>query len=113
MKAEKLSIFAVTVLVIGIGRLVGDANRKVGDGRGHQVEAGVRGFGQNAQAAGRHADHHLQHGDGDRGIDGIQGDRLLLALHAGSVWSRPLIVVRLFTFRGHPPTASPATTAAV
>ncbi len=51
---------AVTVLMVGIGRLVGDANREVSDRRGHQIEARVRRLGEDAQAAGGDADHHLQ-----------------------------------------------------
>ena len=44
--------FAVAVLMIGVGGLVGDANRKIGKRRGDQVESRVRGFGEDAQAAG-------------------------------------------------------------
>ena len=88
MKAEKFSNFAVAVLVVGVGRLVGDANREVGHRRGHQVEPGVRRFGENAQTAGGDADDHLQRRDADRGTDGVQRDGLLLALHVGSAGRR-------------------------
>ena len=98
--------FAMTVLVLGVGRLVGDANREVGHRRGHQIEAGVRRLGQNAQAAGGDPDHYLHQGDGDGSKNGIQSDRLLLALHASGS-ADVAHISRLFTFRDHPPTALP------
>ena len=51
---------AVPVLVIGIGRLVGDPDRHQGDDRGDQIKNGVQGFGEYAQAAGGYAHHNFQ-----------------------------------------------------
>ena len=51
--------FAVAVLVVGVGGLVGDADGKERDDRGDQVEKGVGSFGQNAEAAGGDADENL------------------------------------------------------
>ena len=97
---------AVTVLVLGVGRLVGDTHREVGHERSHQVEPRVRRFGQNAQAAGGDSDHHLHHGDEDRGKNGIQSDA---PFSRAACW--PLLdglahILRLFTFRVHPPTGA-------
>ena len=63
MKAEKFSNFAVSVLMIGVGRLVGDANGKKSHQCRDQIESGVRGFRQNSQRAGRDPYDNFQAGD--------------------------------------------------
>ena len=50
---------AVAVLVVGVGGLVGDSDGEIGEQRRDQIEGGVRGFGENAQAAGGDADDDL------------------------------------------------------
>ena len=61
--------FAVTVLVLGVGGLIGNADGEECQNGGDQVESGVRGFGQDAQAAGRDSDHNLQPGNYNRSPD--------------------------------------------
>ena len=80
-KAEKFSIFAVAVLMIGVGGLVGDADREKSQQRGDQVEAGVRGFRKNTQAAGAESHHDFQPGNDDGGQNGISRSRALLGAH--------------------------------
>ena len=41
----------MAVLVIGVGGLIGDADRKIGKERRDQIQCRVRGFGENSQAA--------------------------------------------------------------
>jgi len=43
---------SVAVQMIAVGRAAGDAHGQKGRQGGHQVQAGVGGFGQNSQAAG-------------------------------------------------------------
>ena len=77
----KVFDFAVTVLVIGIGRLVGNTDREIGDDGGDEVESRVGRFGKNSQAAGGDADHNFESGDGDSGEDGVAGDSPLVLAH--------------------------------
>ena len=51
---------AMTVLMVGVGRLVGDADREKSQQRRNQVEPGVRRFRENAEAARAESDHDLQ-----------------------------------------------------
>ena len=73
--------FTVTVLVIGIGRLVGNTDREIGDDGGDEVESRVGRFGKNSQAAGSDADHDFESGDGDGGEDGVAGDSPFVLAH--------------------------------
>ena len=72
---------AMSVLVIGVGRFVGDADRHQGDDGGDQIENGVQGFGKYAQAAGGYAHYNFQSGDGERGQNGVSGDGALFRAH--------------------------------
>ena len=91
--------FAVTILVVGVGRFVGNANREVGDYSGNQIEPRMRRLRQDAQAAGSRADHYLHQRDADGRDDGIQRDGLLLTLHLGDADSLAH-TLRLFTILG-------------
>ena len=77
----KVFDFAVAVLVVGVGGLVGDADRKKGQQRCDQIEPGVRGFGENAEAAGGNADYDLEAGDDDRGQYRVPRGGALLGAH--------------------------------
>ncbi len=80
-EGRKIFHFAVSVLVIGVGGLVGDSNRHQGDDRGDQIERGMQRFRKYAQAAGGDAHHNFQRGDGDRGQNGISRHRALFGAH--------------------------------
>ena len=73
--------FAVPVLVIGVGRLVGNPDRHQRDDGGDQIERGVQGFRKNAQAAGGDAHHNFQSGDGERRQNGVSRHRALFGAH--------------------------------
>ena len=77
----KVFHLAVTVLVIGVGRLVGDAHRHQGDDGGDQIKHGVQSFRKYAQAAGGYADDDFQSGDGERGQNGVSGHGALFGAH--------------------------------
>src|SRR5437879_1589583 len=51
--------FLVTVLVISVGGLVRQPDRNPGYNRRNQIEPGMRGLGQNAQAAGGDANKNF------------------------------------------------------
>jgi hypothetical protein len=72
---------AVTVLMVGVGGLVGDAHREEGNGGGDQIEEGVRGLGQNTQAASGDADKNLEGGDGYGREHGVGGYGALFRAH--------------------------------
>ena len=74
---------AVSVLMFGISRLVGNADREIGNCGGDQIEAGMRGLGENAQTSRGCADDDLQQRNGDGGEDGVERNCLLLSLHVG------------------------------
>ena len=63
----KILDFAVTVLMIGVGGLVGNTDGEKCQDGGDQVEPGVRGFGENAQAAGGDSHDNFQPGNHHRG----------------------------------------------
>src|SRR5208337_4823351 len=65
------------------GRFVGDADGEVSNCGGDKIKPGVRRLGENTQTAGRDADDHFHQRDRHRGIDGVQGNGLLLRSHAG------------------------------
>ncbi len=77
----KVLDFAVTILVVGIGGLVGNPHRKQRDDGGDQVESRVCGFRENSQAAGADSDHHLQRGDRRGRQHGVERHPALLAPH--------------------------------
>ena len=56
----KILDFAVTVLMVGVGGLIGDPDRKKCQQRSDQIERGMRSFGKNAEAAGAEADHYFE-----------------------------------------------------
>jgi hypothetical protein len=80
-KGRKALHFAVAVLMIGISRLVGNAHGEKSDKGRDQVEAGVRGLGQNAQGARGQAHNNLQGGDAERGQDRAARDGTFVAAH--------------------------------
>jgi hypothetical protein len=70
----------VAVLVVGIGRLAGDAHGDVGHGGGNHVEPRVGCLGQHPQAAGHQAHHRLEGDQQQRGQKAGEGNALLFAL---------------------------------
>ena len=62
-KCGKILHLAVAVLVFGVGRLVGNADGKEGENGRNQVQAGVRGLGENSQTSGRYTDRDLEPGN--------------------------------------------------
>ena len=80
-KGGKIFDFAVAVLVVGVGGLVGDSDGKICQQRGDQIEGGVGGFGEDSEAAGGDSDDDFAGGDEERGDDRISGDRALLGAH--------------------------------
>ena len=70
-KRGEILHLAMSVLMVGVGRLVGDSNRHQRDDCRDQIEHGVQGFGEYAQAAGGHAHHNLQSGNGQRRQHGV------------------------------------------
>ena len=73
--------FAVAVLVIGVGGLVGNPNRHQRDDGGDQIESGMQSFRKNAQAAGGNAHHNFQRGDGERRQHGVPRHGALFGAH--------------------------------
>src|SRR6266478_2326111 len=71
----------MSVLVVGIGRLVGYANREQRNDGGDQVECGVGRLGEDSQAAGCNAYHHFEDSDGHRRQHGVACNRTLLRAH--------------------------------
>ena len=71
----------MTVLVVGIGRLVGNAYREKSNYGSNQVEPGVGGFGEDAQAAGGDAHNYLEQRDGDGRKDRVAGHGPLFRPH--------------------------------
>ena len=53
--------FSMAVQMIGVGRLIRDAHRNIGDHRGDEVEHRMHHLGKNAEAAG---------GNGEEGLEG-------------------------------------------
>ena len=72
-KAERLSIFAVAVVVLIVGGAVGDLHGEEGDGGGDEVDGGVRGFGEHAERTGEEAGDELEDGDDEGGEHGEEG----------------------------------------
>ena len=62
--------FAVTELVLDVGRPRGDANREVGKQRSDEVGARVGGLRDEAEAVRRKADAQLEHDEDCRRGDG-------------------------------------------
>ena len=62
--------FAMAVLVLGVGRLAGDAHRRKGEHGRREVEQRMTGLRQDRERAGQHADNRLAGGQcrrcGDR-----------------------------------------------
>ena len=53
--------------MLAIGRALGDTDRVQGQDGRHRIDAGVRRFGQHAEAAAREPDHELDHHQDDGG----------------------------------------------
>ena len=58
-KSGEVLYLAVAVLMIGVGGLVGDADRKECDNRRNQIEPGVRRLGQDAKTSRRLSNDNL------------------------------------------------------
>src|SRR5947207_13444607 len=71
----------MSVLMVGIGRLVGYTNREQCNDGGNQIEGGVSCFGEDSQATGCNAYHHFENRNGHRGQHGVARDRTLLLAH--------------------------------
>ena len=52
--------FAVAVGVVGVGRTVGHAHRQKGNDRGDEIQAGMQGLGEHAEAPRQVAEKNLQ-----------------------------------------------------
>src|SRR5258708_40361503 len=73
---------AVTILMIGVGGLVGDAYGQQCNDSGDQIEERVGGLRQNSEAAGGDADNNLERGDGHRRQHRTGGYGALLRPHS-------------------------------
>ncbi len=80
-EGRKILYLAMAILMVGVGRLVGDAYGKESDQGRNQVEAGVRGFGKNAETAGGDSHRDLEAGNDDGSEDGISGSGALFRAH--------------------------------
>ena len=65
-KGGKILDFPVSILMVGVGWLVGDANREKREDRSDQIKPGMCRLGENAQATGGDSHHDLQAGDDQR-----------------------------------------------
>jgi len=74
---------AVTVLVVFIGSAVADANGEECDEGRNEIEGGMGGFREDAEAAGEDADDRLHRREEDGGDDGGGRDESFLALLVG------------------------------
>ena len=70
----------MSVWVLGVGRFAGRAHRDEGEGARRQVEEGVRRLAEDAQAAGKNADHELGQNQCHADADGAESDELGSAL---------------------------------
>src|ERR1700688_1502870 len=82
----KIFDFAMAVLMIRVGGLIGDADRKKSEDRGDQIESGMGRFRQNAEAARAETDHNFESGDDHRGQHGAPGGRAILRAHQFFGW---------------------------
>ena len=72
---------AVAVLILGVGGQVADAHGIEGDDGGDQIERGVQGLGENAEAAAENADDEFEDGDDDGNRNTVARDTVLLDAH--------------------------------
>ncbi len=77
----KILELAVPVLVIGVGRLVGNPHRKKSHQRRDQIQSGVRSFRQNSQRAGGDPDNNFQAGDHQSSQHRVPGNCPFLPPH--------------------------------
>src|ERR1700693_2340229 len=78
----------MSVLMVGVSRLVGYTNREQGDDGGDQIECGVGRLREDSQAAGCNADHYFKRSNGHRGQHGVAGDRTLFRAHGARTVDR-------------------------
>src|ERR1700722_269272 len=78
-KRRKTFNLAVAIEVIGVGWLVGDSDREESDDRSKEIETGMHGLGQNAQAASANNEKNFQRHQDDRRTDGSEGRYALFA----------------------------------
>src|SRR5882724_2803204 len=71
----------MSVLMVGIGGLVGYPNREQCNDGGNQIERGVSCFGEDSQATGCNAYHHFENSNGHRSQHGVARDRTLFLAH--------------------------------
>ena len=69
--------FAVAVRVASVGRTDGHAHGEQRQERGHEVGPGMRGFGEEPEAARGEPGHELETDEYDRGRDRDEGDPAL------------------------------------
>src|SRR5215469_16045353 len=93
----------MTVLMVGIGRLIGNAHGKQRDRGRNEIQPGMSRFRQNAQASGTYAHNHLERGDGKRRHDRAGCHGTLLGSHgfeakllAKSCWRAPHVAIISF-----------------
>ena len=71
---------AVAVLMLGVGRLAGNAHGKIGEQRRREVDQGMAGFGQDRKRAGEEPNDALRRRQPGRGGDRSERD-LFLGVH--------------------------------
>ncbi len=83
---------AMTVMVLLVGRLVGNADGKIGHGGRREIEQRMRRFREDRERAGRDPDDRLADGERRRRADRTERDTLLFATvifagcrHGGSI----------------------------
>ncbi len=87
--------FAVTVMVFLVGRLVRNADGKIGHGGRHEIEHRMRRFREDRERAGREPDDRLADGERRRRTDRAERDTLLFAavIFAGCHHGRSILAV--------------------
>src|SRR6266550_599850 len=71
----------MSVLMVGVGRLVGHLNREKCNDGGNQIESGVGCLGKDSQATGCNAYDYFESSDGHCGQHGMTRDRTLFRAH--------------------------------
>src|SRR5262249_55465891 len=80
-KGRKVFDFLVSVLVVGVGGLVGEAHGDQRNDCRDQIEAGMSGLRKETEAATRNADKDFERSHGHGCKHRIGGDRALFEVH--------------------------------
>ena len=80
-EGRKIFDFAMAILVVGVGGLVRDSDREIGQKSCDQIEGGVRGFGEDSEATCSDANDYLSSGDEDSGRNRVSSHCALLGAH--------------------------------